>query len=62
MFLIPRSATFAPFFTPIPAISHLLLLIFRLAYFEKISKQLIISIMELSFLTKKLVSSAHEVK
>ena len=44
-----RSATSAPFFTPIPAISHFDLLAFRPENSEKVSNDLKISIMEFVF-------------
>ena len=59
---VPKSAVFAPFLTPIPAISHFVLFILRPEYFEKMSKVLKISIADFSSLIKKVVSSAYEVK
>ena len=56
--LAPKRATFAPFFTPIPAIPHFDLFILSPEYFEKMSKVLKISIADFSFFKKKVVSSA----
>ena len=51
---VPKSAVFAPFLTPIPAISHFDLFILRPEYLEKMSKVLKISMADFSSLIKRL--------
>ena len=57
----PQSATFIPFMTPIPATSHLDLLILRPEKWDIMSKLFKTSVVDFSFWKKQVLSSAYAV-
>ena len=57
-YFIPQTATWTPFSTPVPETSHLVKFGFQTENFEKRMKTLIISSIDYTFLTKKVLSSA----